>query len=150
MRDAKTNMEKNEDKLKSQNTTKKEKERKTTKMTTNEKTRRNISFNEKSADTLSTFNIDQSQLYANAVIKKWGNSYGIRFPKVIVEALKVKEDDKIIMTMAGDSLLIKKEKESNYLIERLESFYNKPFDEIDFIDSEEEIDYGVPIGREIC
>lgn len=86
-------------------------------------------------------------LFAHTVVKKWGNSYGIRFSKVIVEAMKLKEDDKMIITIADNSLLIKKDK--NILQERLESFYNKPFAEIEFIDSGEEIDYGIPVGNEI-
>jgi antitoxin MazE len=34
-------------------------------------------------------------------VAKWGNSLAVRLPKVVVEALKLKEGDEIEITVAG-------------------------------------------------
>jgi antitoxin MazE len=84
------------------------------------------------------------------VIKKWGNSQGIRIPKAFLETLGMMENDTVELSRVDNNIVVTKveKKKYNKLSERLEAFYGKPIDEI-FVESETEIDTGNPVGGEI-
>lgn len=84
-----------------------------------------------------------------ATIQKWGNSQGLRIPKALLQALEIRENDRVELIQTGDSLTIRKAVTSPHrtLDERLASFYNKPVEEIGRIESSE-IDWGKAEGRE--
>jgi len=88
-------------------------------------------------------------------IQKWGNSQGIRLPKVILEMAELKENDQVKVTVDNDTIVIKKTtrkpRAKVSLEERLEAYYQKPIEEI-LADEElytpHEYDWGKPVGRE--
>lgn len=85
-----------------------------------------------------------------AVIKKWGNSQGIRLSKELMSHMDLKENDTIGINVCGRKMIIEKINKRGYnnLQERLEAFYKKPLDEI-YIESSQETDTGVPVGEEL-
>ncbi len=84
------------------------------------------------------------------IIKKWGNSQGIRLSKEILSQLDLKEDDTIGISIYDGKMLIEKINKPKYLnlAERLEAFYKRPIDEI-YVESTQEVDVGDPKGNEI-
>jgi antitoxin MazE len=87
----------------------------------------------------------------NATIQKWGNSQGIRLPKIILDQLGFYENDKVEITTNENSIILKKVSTSKHITieERLEKFYGKPIDQIQLIDQVDEIDFGKPVGEEV-
>jgi antitoxin MazE len=85
-----------------------------------------------------------------ATIQKWGNSQGIRIPKVFLEALGMKENDTVELSRIDNNIVVTKVETKKYsdLSERLEAFYKKPIDEI-YVESEAEISTGNPVGGEL-
>lgn len=85
-----------------------------------------------------------------ATIQKWGNSNGLRVPKVLLDAIGLKENDRVELIQNNDSIMIKKASPAQHktLEERLTSFYGKPVEQLERIQSEE-IDWGKSEGREI-
>ena len=84
-----------------------------------------------------------------ATIQKWGNSQGLRIPKVLLDALGLRENDRVELTQTGDGIQIKKAAPVHRTLEeRLVAFYGVPADEIPRIDSQE-IDWGKGMGDEI-
>lgn len=82
-------------------------------------------------------------------VSKWGNSQGIRLPKPVVEQLGIVVNDKLDVCIAGDSIILKKKSLKNKTFrERMEEFYQRPFDEIPMIETEE-VDWGTPEGTEV-
>ena len=45
-------------------------------------------------------------------IQKWGNSQGVRIPKIVLDTVKWTENEKIIILVEGDQLVIKKADEN--------------------------------------
>lgn len=84
-----------------------------------------------------------------ATIQKWGNSQGLRIPKPVLEALGIRENDRVELIPSGDTLTIKKAATGRHrpLEERLTAFYGKPIDEIGRIDGGE-VDWGKAEGDE--
>lgn len=84
-----------------------------------------------------------------ATIQKWGNSQGLRIPKPILEALGIRENDRVELVPSGDTLTIKKVSTGRHrtLEERLTAFYGKPIEEIERI-SGGEVDWGKAEGEE--
>ena len=84
-----------------------------------------------------------------ATIQRWGNSQGLRIPKALLEALGLRENDRVELTKTDDSITIKKAAATPHktLEERLTAFYGKPVEEITRIQSEE-IDWGKSEGHE--
>jgi len=88
-------------------------------------------------------------------IQKWGNSQGVRLPKIILESAALKENDQVVVSVTDDSIIIKKSTRKRRakvsLEELLEEYYKKPIDEI-LADEElytpQEYDWGKPVGRE--
>ena len=85
----------------------------------------------------------------HATIQRWGNSNGLRIPKALLEALGIRENDRVELTQTADTITIKKATAAPHrtLEERLTAFYGKPIEEIDRIQSEE-IDWGKAEGVE--
>ena len=84
-----------------------------------------------------------------ATIQRWGNSNGLRIPKPLLEALGIRENDRVELTQSEDTITIRKAAASSHktLEERLTAFYGKPVDQIKRIQSEE-MDWGKPEGAE--
>lgn len=82
-------------------------------------------------------------------IRRWGNSQGIRLSREIMSQMNLKENDMIGISICGGKMIIEKINQPKYLNlqERLESFYNRPIDEI-YVESAQEVDMGDPIGNE--
>jgi antitoxin MazE len=76
-------------------------------------------------------------------IKKWGNSYGIRLPKSLLDKLKITEDTEIDLVSKGKTIELKPKKEKKELT--LEEMCNQITDE----NRHEAIDWGLPVGREL-
>lgn len=86
-----------------------------------------------------------------ATIQKWGNSQGLRIPKVILDTLGIGENDRVELTSSEDSIIIKKVQTSRHktLEERLSTFYGQPVEKIGRIDGDAEIDWGPAEGAEV-
>ncbi len=84
-----------------------------------------------------------------ATIQRWGNSQGLRIPKVLLDALGIQENDKVELIQVADGIQIKKAKVPHRTLEeRLTAFYGKPIDQIPRVE-QQEVDWGVPEGDEI-
>ncbi|MFG6393130.1 MAG: AbrB/MazE/SpoVT family DNA-binding domain-containing protein [Lachnospiraceae bacterium] len=83
------------------------------------------------------------------IIRKWGNSQGIRLSKELMSHMGLKENDTIGINVHGRKMVIEKINKPKYqnLQERLETFYKKPIDEI-YVESSQEADTGMPAGDE--
>lgn len=83
------------------------------------------------------------------IIKKWGNSQGIRLSKEILSKMDLKENDTIGIDVYNGKMVIEKINKPQYLNlqERLEAFYKRPIDEI-YVESTQEVDVGDPVGDE--
>lgn len=86
-----------------------------------------------------------------ATIQKWGNSQGLRIPKAVLDALGIRENDRVELIQAEDEIHIRKATPVQHrtLKERLTAYYGKPIDEIGFIGGEPEIDWGDARGDEV-
>ena len=87
---------------------------------------------------------------AKTMIRRWGNSQGIRLPKDVMAQMDLKEDDTVGIRIYDGKMTIEKINKPKYpnLQERLEAFYKKPLDEI-YVESTQELDVGDPKGNEI-
>jgi antitoxin MazE len=85
-------------------------------------------------------------------IQKWGNSQGIRIPKIILDSMNWSANEVVEIIPDKDSIIIKKAKEKN-LAGYLETFYNKDIDTIlkgqDEKYTSHEYDWGKPMGKEL-
>jgi antitoxin MazE len=75
-----------------------------------------------------------------AVIKKWGNSLGIRIPNLIVRELSLKEGSCVEIRDKGNEIIIKP-KQKNKLSDML--------NEITEQNIHKEIETGSPVGKEL-
>ncbi len=93
-------------------------------------------------ETLGTF-------ITQTIIRRWGNSQGIRLSKEILSQMNLKEDDTVGISICDGKMTIEKVNKPKYLnlAERLEAFYKRPIDEI-YIESTQEVDVGDPVGNE--
>ena len=86
-----------------------------------------------------------------ATLQKWGNSSGVRIPKQVLIDLDIKINDKLLISLVNDEIIIKKDKtykKHKTLQDRLEEFYKKPISKIEKLNVEE-IDTGNIVGDEI-
>ncbi|NBI10187.1 AbrB/MazE/SpoVT family DNA-binding domain-containing protein [Colidextribacter sp. OB.20] len=85
-----------------------------------------------------------------ATIQKWGNSNGLRIPKPLLDALGLRENDRVELTQTLNTITIQKAVTAPHrsLEERLTAFYGKPIEEIGSL-QEEEVDWGRAEGDEI-
>ena len=81
--------------------------------------------------------------------QKWGNSNGLRFPKTMLDAIGLKENDCMELSQGINAITIKKASPMPHraLEERLTAFYGKPIEQIGCIQSEE-TDWGKSEGSE--
>ena len=93
--------------------------------------------------------IEKKICLTKTVIRRWGNSQGIRLSKETMAQLGLEENDTIGIYFYDGQVLIEKIDEPKYpsLKERLEAFYGKPIDEI-YVESTQEVDTGSPVGEE--
>ena len=82
-------------------------------------------------------------------IVKWGNSHGIRIPKIFLQNIKIKENDPVDVTLEKEKIVITKKnvKEHKTTKERLTEFYGAGFDKKR--KPQKEIDWGSPAGKEV-
>lgn len=77
-------------------------------------------------------------------IVKWGNSQGIRLPKMLLDSANLSDDDIIELTVVDDSIIVKKaetKKRHKTIKERFKDF------EGEYVF--EEWDTGAPVGEEV-
>ena len=76
-----------------------------------------------------------------STIQKWGNSQGIRIPKVILDSVQWKENEEVAMTAENGEIIIEKAKKRKTIVELFEGYKG------DY--QPEEIDWGSPRGDEV-
>ena len=78
------------------------------------------------------------------MIQKWGNSQGVRIPKVILDSVNWSENEKIVIIVDNGKLVIEKAKEEHKRknIKELFKDYKEDYTRV-------EIDWGKPEGDEI-
>ena len=75
-------------------------------------------------------------------IQKWGNSQGIRIPKTILDAVKWTENEKIILVVDNEKIIMEKAKKKRKNIKELFADYEGEYEPI-------EIEWGEAKGEEI-
>lgn len=76
-------------------------------------------------------------------IQKWGNSQGVRIPKILLDSINWSENEEVSINIEEDKLVIKKAKTQNRKnIKELFKDYKGEY-------KPEEIDWGEPEGEEI-
>ncbi len=77
-------------------------------------------------------------------IVKWGNSQGIRLPKLLLESINLKDDDIVEVTTENNSIIIRKteNKRANRTIQKRFEGFSGVYEPI-------EVDWGKPAGKEI-
>ena len=88
-------------------------------------------------------------------ITKWGNSQGVRIPKVFLDNLSLKNSDTVELTIDNDTIVMKKvmspEASKKTIEQRFEEFYGTDFEvalkenPYDFT----ETNWGSPVGDEL-
>ncbi|MDR3244215.1 MAG: AbrB/MazE/SpoVT family DNA-binding domain-containing protein [Elusimicrobiota bacterium] len=73
------------------------------------------------------------------VIKKWGNSLGIRIPNLIVKELSLKDGSSVNIEDINNEIVIKPKRKT----------LDEMLDEINEHNIHEEIETGSPVGKEI-
>jgi antitoxin MazE len=81
-------------------------------------------------------------------VVKWGNSQGIRIPKVFLQNIQISENDIVDVTLEKDKIIIKKGevKKHKTTKERILNFYGT--DSNIKHTPQKEIDWGNPVGKE--
>jgi len=74
-------------------------------------------------------------------IQKWGNSQGIRIPKLLLELVKWSENEQINVKAENGKLIIEKAEERKNIKELFEEFDGE-YEKV-------EMDWGNPVGEEI-
>ncbi len=82
-------------------------------------------------------------------LQRWGNSQGIRIPRALLDALGLRENDRIELTQEKDCITVRKATSMPHktLEERLMEFYDKPLNQIERLD-DKEVDWGSAQGVE--
>ena len=75
-------------------------------------------------------------------IQKWGNSQGVRIPKIILDTVNWAEDEQIMIVVDNGKIVIEKEKTKRKNIKELFENYKGEYEPT-------EIDWGEPKGEEI-
>ena len=79
---------------------------------------------------------------AAVIIQKWGNSQGVRIPKSILDAAKMRTDETVEIELEGDRIVIRKAEPGKKTIRELFAGYHGT-------DECGEIDWGEPAGDEV-
>ena len=76
-------------------------------------------------------------------IKKWGNSQGLRFPKTLLEEAEIKLGDQVSVTAQDGRIIIEtvNKLRNVYDLEKLVSKIPEDY-------RAEEVDWGLPVGKE--
>lgn len=74
-------------------------------------------------------------------LEKWGNSQGIRLPKVLLDELGWSENDELSISKHEDKIIIQKHNKRKSIVELFDG-YNGNY-------KSEEIDWGETKGKEI-
>jgi len=77
-------------------------------------------------------------------IVKWGNSQGIRLPKLLLDSINLAEDDIVEVTTENNTIIIKKTEEK-----RVYKTIQERFERFDGVYEQIEVDWGKPTGKEI-
>jgi len=77
-----------------------------------------------------------------ATIQKWGNSQGVRLPKILLDDLNMSEGNEVEILKQDNVILIKHATQKRKTIQELFDGYNDDY-------TSEEIDWGEPVGGEI-
>ena len=82
-------------------------------------------------------------------VVKWGNSHGVRLPKVFLQNIKISENDPVDITLENEKIIIKKinQKDHKTIKQRLIDFYGENFEH--YSTSQKEMDWGKPVGKEV-
>ncbi len=84
-----------------------------------------------------------------STIRRWGNSQGLRIPKLLLDAVGIQENDRVELVLTKSSIHIRKANTPHRTLEeRLTAFYRKSIDQISHID-QKEVEWGKPEGDEI-
>ena len=85
-----------------------------------------------------------------ATIQKWGNSQGLRIPKALLDAVGLRENDRVELMQRDDGIQIRRAVSVSHrtLEDRLTAFYGKPIDDIERLE-EQEYDWGTAEGLEV-
>ena len=75
-------------------------------------------------------------------IQKWGNSQGVRIPKMLLDAVKWSENEEVTITVYDGKLIIEKAKKEKESIMELFENYEEEY-------TPEEVDWGEPKGKEV-
>ena len=75
-------------------------------------------------------------------IQKWGNSQGVRIPKMLLDAVKWSENEEVTITVYDGKLIIEKAKTEKESIMELFENYEEEY-------TPEEVDWGKPEGKEV-
>jgi antitoxin MazE len=75
-------------------------------------------------------------------IQKWGNSQGIRLPKIILDDLNITEGEEVELFVQNSTIIIKPSKKKRKTIQELFADYDG-----DYVP--QEIDWGKPVGDEV-
>ena len=76
-------------------------------------------------------------------IQKWGNSQGVRIPKILLDSINWSENEEVSINIEEDKLVIEKAKTQN------RKNINELFKDYKGEYKPEEIDWGEPEGEEI-
>jgi len=77
-------------------------------------------------------------------IQRWGNSQGVRLPKIILESMSLRENDQVEIAVFNDSIVIKKTARKRRAKKSLE----ERFRNYDGNHVLKEADWGKPAGKE--
>jgi antitoxin MazE len=75
-------------------------------------------------------------------IQKWGNSQGVRIPKMLLDTVEWKENEQIIIVVEDGKLVMEKASGKRKNIKELFADYEGEYEPV-------EIDWGKPEGEEI-
>ena len=96
-------------------------------------------------------NLRENNVYTiQTNIRRWGNSQGIRLPKEVLSQMNLQENDTVGINVYDGKMTVEKINKPKYLnlAERLEAFYKRPLEEI-YVENEQEVDVGNPVGDEM-
>ena len=82
-------------------------------------------------------------MYTN--IQKWGNSQAVRLPKNILEAISLKENDRVEIVASGGDIIIKKTARSRRAKKSLEERFQNYTGDYKCA----EFEWGNPVGKEV-
>ena len=85
-------------------------------------------------------NIERGNIMTTTV-QKWGNSHGIRIPKVILDEINLKYNDEIMIHTENNKIIISKTEKRQTIKDLFENF-NDEYVPVN-------IDWGTPAGDEI-